>query len=108
MDIPTVYGICSYYSNYIIQGCKQVGKALNMPPTAVLGGLLILTVFAMSHAVVNIPYTNWTESVLVWISIGMPTGSGKTPLYKYMFKLLEKARKVCKADKGPSLRRWVP
>ena len=73
-----------------------------MPPTAVLGGLLILTVFAMSHAVVNIPYTNWTESVLVWISIGMPTGSGKTPLYKYMFKLLEKARKVCKADKGPS------
>ena len=32
----------------------------------------------------------------------MPTGSGKTPLYKCMFKLLEKARKVCKADKGPS------
>lgn len=73
-----------------------------MPPTAVVDAMLILTVFAISHAVVNIPFTNWSESVLVWIAIAMPTGSGKTPLYKYLFKLLEKARRKCKADWGPS------
>ena len=73
-----------------------------MPPTAVLGGLLTLVVFALSHATVGVPKTNWVESVLLWVSIGMPTESGKTPLYKYLLSLLEKARKKCGADKHAS------
>lgn len=28
----------------------------------------------------------------MWISIGMPTGSGKSPLYKFFWGLLRKAR----------------
>ena len=43
-----------------------------MPPTALLGGLLTLVVFALSHATVGVPTTNWVESVLMWVSVGMP------------------------------------
>ena len=71
-----------------------------MPPTAVLAGVIILTIFAMSHAIAEIPHTNWIESVSVWISTGMPTRSGNTTLYKYLSKLLEKAWNSCMADKG--------
>ena len=70
-----------------------------MPPTAVLGGLLIVVAFAMSHACVSIPGTEWVEPVLLWISIGMPTGSGKSPLFKYLLTLLWKARSRCGLDK---------
>ena len=56
-----------------------------MPPTAVLGGLLVIVSFAMSHAVVGIPRTEWTEPVLLWIAIGMPTGSGKSPLFNSLW-----------------------
>ena len=84
------------------QGCHQTAKALSMHPTAVLGGLLTLVTIAMSHASVNVPGTNWVESVLLWVAIGMPTGSGKTPLYKYLTTLLRKMREACSASKDPS------
>ena len=32
------------------QGCQQVGRAMSVPPAAVLGGLLIITSFVMSPA----------------------------------------------------------
>ena len=69
--------------------------------TAVLAGIVILTIFAMSHAIVEIPHNNWIESVLVWVSTSMPMRSGNTSLYKYLSKLLEKAWNSCMADKGP-------
>ena len=78
-----------------MQGCKQVGKAFSMPPTAVLGGLLIIISFAMSHACVTVPGTEWVEPILLWISIGMPTGSGKSPLFKYLLTILHKTRIRC-------------
>lgn len=49
-----------------MQGCKQVGKAFSMPPTAVLGGLLIIS-FAMSHACITVPGTEWVEPILLWV-----------------------------------------
>ena len=73
-----------------------------MPATAVLGGLLTLVVYCMSHATVTIPGTNWEESVLIWMAIGMPTGSGKTPLYKYLLSLIGKVRSKCKTTREPS------
>ena len=63
-----------------------------MPPTAVLSGLMVLTGYCTSHAFVTIRETNWEEPILVWISIGMPTGSGKSPLYKFLLGLLKKCR----------------
>jgi len=38
-------------------GLQQVGKAMSVPPAAVLGGLLINTSFVMSPAVVKVPGT---------------------------------------------------
>ena len=63
-----------------------------MPPTAVLGGIIIVTAFCLSHASVSVPQTEWVEHILLWVSIGMPTGSGKSPLYKFLLGLLRKAR----------------
>ena len=73
-----------------------------MPPTAVLGGLLTLTIFAMSHATVSVPNTRWVEPVLAWVSIGMPVGSEQDSLYQYLWSLLDKTRKKSGAEKGPS------
>lgn len=46
----------------------------------------------MSHASVSVPGTDWVEPILLWISIGMPTGSGKSPLYKFLLGVLRKSR----------------
>lgn len=62
-----------------------------MPPTALLAGLLIITSFAMSHSVVEVEGTDWVEPVLVWLSICMPTGSGKSSLCKLLKKLVKDA-----------------
>lgn len=69
---------------------------MSMPPSAVLSGLIVTTGFCMSHASVSVPDTEWVEPVLIWIAIGMPTGSGKSPLYKYLLSLLRKARSKLK------------
>ena len=71
-----------------------------MPPTAVLGGLVIIISFALSHASVSVPGTQWIEPVIVWISIGMPTGSGKSPLFKYLLTTVRKARDRCQLSKN--------
>lgn len=55
-----------------------------MPAAAVLYGLLVVVSFSMSHSVVEVEGTDWLELVLLWVSICMPTGSGKTSLYKFL------------------------
>ena len=60
-----------------------------MPPAAVLAGLLMIISFVMSHSVVEVEETDWVEPVLLWISICMPTGMGKSSLYKYLRKLVK-------------------
>ena len=56
-----------------------------MPPVAVLSGLLLLISFSMS---VSVEGNNWTEPVLLWIAICMPTGSGKSALCKFLRSLV--------------------
>lgn len=60
-----------------------------MAPSAVLSGLLAIISYASSHATVTIPKT---EPVLLWVSIIMPTGCGKSPLFKYLLNLLRQTR----------------
>ena len=57
-----------------------------------------MTSGAMCHTSVSVPGTEWVEPVLLLISIGMPTGSGKSSLYKYLLTLLRKARSRCETS----------
>ena len=63
-----------------------------MPSAAVLAGLILIVSFSMSHSVVFVDGTDWVEPVLIWLTICMPTGSGKSSLCKYLRKLVEDAR----------------
>ena len=63
-----------------------------MPSVAVLAGLILIVSFGMSHSTVAVEGTDWIEPVLLWISVCMPTGSGKSSLCKYLRKLVEDAR----------------
>lgn len=69
-----------------------------MPPSAVLVGLLPIVSFAMSHSAVEVEGTDWVEPVLLWISVSMPTGSGKSALCKYLKHLLEDARELAEGE----------
>ena len=71
-----------------------------MPPEAVhSGGILLLTSFFLSHCAVKVPDTVWTEPAILWISIVMPTGSGKTPLFNFLTGILQRAREKLKIPK---------
>lgn len=61
---------------------------MSIPPTAVLSSLLGLTSFVMSPSIVQVDGTDWKEPVIIWESVCMPTGSGKSPLCMYIAKLL--------------------
>lgn len=69
-----------------------MGKALSIPPTAVLSSLLGLSSFLLSPSIVYIDGTDWKEPVLIWECVCMPTGSGKSPLCAYIAKLLSDIR----------------
>ena len=62
----------------------QIGKAICIPPIAVLAGLLVIVGYSMSHSEVEVQVTEWVEPVLLWIVICMPTGSGKSGLCKLL------------------------
>ena len=78
-----------------------MGKARSVPAEAVLGGLLILTSFALSPAVIAVPTTDWVEPALIWLTICMTTGTRKSTVYHYLLSLLRTARaKVgCKGER---------
>ena len=42
----------------------------------------------MSPSIVQVDGTDWKEPVIIWESVCMPTGSGKSPLCMYIAKLL--------------------
>ena len=81
-------------SIWIIQGCQQIAKALNIPPTAVLTGYLVLAGYVISPSTVKIPDTDWAEPVLLWFTVAMPTGSGKSTLFRYLFNQLQQIRSL--------------
>lgn len=64
-----------------------------MAPSAVLGGLLLIVSFSISHSVVVVEDTDWMEPVLLWLSICMPTGMGKSSLCKYLRGLVKAVKK---------------
>ena len=70
-----------------------------MPPTAILGGLLILTSFVISPAVINVPKTDWIEPTLIWLTINMPTGSRKTTVYQLLLRILQQIRQAVNLGK---------
>ena len=70
-----------------------MGMSLGMPPVAVSASIIVIVSFIMSYSVVAVVGTDWIEPVLVWISICMPTGSGKSSLCKYLRKLDAERRK---------------
>lgn len=46
----------------------------------------------MSHCAIQVPETVWIEPAILWIVITMPTGSGKSPLFLFLTKILKSAR----------------
>ena len=70
----------------------QIGVALSIPPTAVLSSLIGVCGFILSPSVVHVDGTDWKEPVLIWESVCMPTGSGKSPLCSYITKLLDEVK----------------
>ena len=54
--------------------------------------------FSMSHSVVVVEGTDWAEPVLLWISICMQTGMGKSSLCKYLRTLVKRASSQCGLD----------
>ncbi len=60
----------------------------------------------LSPAVVEVPGTDWVEPVLVWMTIAMPTGSGKLTLFRHIYKNLGALRAKCMQndEEDPS---WV-
>ncbi len=51
--------------------------------------------FMLAHSNVVVDGTAWAEPVILWISIGMPTGSGKSSLFNYFLGLLRDVREKC-------------
>ena len=74
--------------------------AISVPPSAVLGGLLIIIGFAMSPAEVVVPNTDWKEPILVWLTICMQTGSRKLKLHQYLLKVIRKAKESISESEG--------
>ena len=46
----------------------------------------------------DVEKSDWLEPVLLWNIVCMPTGSGKSPLFKYLSKLLRLAQQKCSLD----------
>ena len=82
-----------YRKNIDTQGCKQIGKAVSVPPVAILAGLLILVSFCISPAIIDVSGTDWVEPALIWLTVCMPTGSRKTTIYKLLSNIMKDVRK---------------
>lgn len=44
---------------------------------------------------VEVQGTDWIEPVLIWITVTMPTGSGKSTLFHHLFMIKEEVRHQC-------------
>lgn len=50
--------------------------------------------FVLSPATIEIPETDWAEPVLNWITVSMPTGSGKSTLFRHLHSVLQGVRAI--------------
>jgi hypothetical protein len=55
----------------------------------------------LSWQLVQVEGIDWMEPVLVWASICIPTGSGKSTLCKLLRKLVHETRSECGQSEGP-------
>ena len=44
---------------------------------------------------VEVQGTDWVEPVLLWMTVSMPTGSGKSTLFRHLFTILQEVRHKC-------------
>ena len=59
----------------------------------------------LSPSVVKVPGTDWTELVLAWLTVSMPTGSGKSTLFQHLYSMMQEIRVMCGVtDEEPT---WV-
>ena len=59
----------------------------------------------ISPSVVKVPGTDWIEPTIVWLTVAMPTGSGKSTLFRHVYTLMRSVRTKCgEGDEDPS---WV-
>ena len=58
-----------------------------------------------SPSTVKIPDTDWAEPVLLWLTVAMPTGSGKSTLFRYLFSQLQQIRSL--AGVSPEDPSWI-
>ena len=42
----------------------------------------------ISHSETHVENTAWVEPDIVWLTVGMPTGSWKSSVFKYLLKLI--------------------
>lgn len=68
---------------------------MNLPSTAILCGYIVIGSCVLSPSIVKVPGTDWSEPVLVWLTVSMPTGSGKSTLFKHLYSLLNDIRAEC-------------
>ena len=61
----------------------------------------------MSHSVIEVPGTEWVEPSILWLSICMPTGSGKTPLFSFLTSLLKRVQLKCKCESSMGEGIWL-
>lgn len=88
-----------------MQECEQVGLALNVLPTAVLCGYMQVCGFLLSPSIVKVFGKDWAEPVLVWLTISMPTGSGKSTLFHHLVDILKRIWLACNiTENNPS---WI-
>ena len=78
---------------------------MNLPPLAVLSGYIVLGGYMLSPSVVKVDGTDRSEPVLIWLTICMPTGSGKSSLFHHLFSILQNVCSKCGVtDEDPS---WI-
>lgn len=63
---------------------------------------MVLLSYCLSHSAIKVPNTEWVIASLLWITICMPTGSGKTPLYGFLNNLIEKVRSCSHVEDNDS------
>lgn len=65
---------------------------MNVPPIAVLCGYIIAASFLMSPSFIEVTETDWKEPILVWLTVCMQSGGGKSTLFRHIYKLIEHIR----------------
>ena len=67
--------------------------------------MFVLGSFVLSPSVVKVPGADWTEPVLAWLTVSMPTGSGKSTLFRHLYSMMQEIRVMCGiTDEEPT---WV-